>query len=47
MLVTNDPDLVLRFRSEAEPAAAILHPVSVPFYDVGESAGRPFSGTYS
>jgi hypothetical protein len=42
LLATNDPKLVLRFRREAETAAAIQHPNIVPIYDIGESAGRPF-----
>ncbi|HVR87644.1 MAG TPA: serine/threonine-protein kinase [Planctomycetota bacterium] len=42
LLATSDPALVLRFRREAETAAAIQHPNIVPIYDIGESAGRPF-----
>jgi hypothetical protein len=42
LLATSDPGLVLRFRREAETAAAIQHPNIVPIYDIGESAGRPF-----
>ncbi len=42
LLATNDPNLVLRFRREAETAAAIQHPNIVPIYDIGESGGRPF-----
>jgi hypothetical protein len=42
LLATNDPQLVLRFRREAETAAAIQHPNIVPIYDIGQSEGRPF-----
>src|SRR5204863_8203134 len=42
LLATSTPELVQRFRREAETAAAIQHPNIVPTYDVGESAGRPF-----
>ena len=42
LLATSDPQLVLRFRREAETAAAIQHPNIVPIYDIGQSEGRPF-----
>ncbi|HLY10538.1 MAG TPA: protein kinase [Planctomycetota bacterium] len=42
LLATSDPQLVLRFRQEAETAAAIQHPNIVPIYDIGQSEGRPF-----
>jgi predicted Ser/Thr protein kinase len=42
LLATTDPQLVFRFRREAETSAAIQHPNIVPIYDVGESEGRPF-----
>jgi hypothetical protein len=47
MLSTSAPDHVLRFRLEVETAVAIPHPNIVPITDVGESSGRPFSGTRS
>jgi hypothetical protein len=42
LLGTTDPQLVVRFRREAETSAAIQHPNIVPIYDVGESKGRPY-----
>ena len=42
LLATSNPELVQRFRREAETAAAIQHPNIVPIYDVGETAERPF-----
>ena len=42
LLATSTPELVQRFRREAETAAAIQHPNIVPIYDVGESEDRPF-----
>jgi ribosomal protein L37AE/L43A len=42
LIATDNPQLVLRFRREAETAAAIQHPNIVPIYDVGENAAQPF-----
>jgi serine/threonine-protein kinase len=42
LLASTDPELQLRFRREAETAAAIQHPNVVPIFDVGESQGRPY-----
>ncbi len=36
------PELIHRFKSEAETAAALEHPGIVPVYDVGEADGRHF-----
>jgi WD40 repeat protein/serine/threonine protein kinase len=37
-----DPDVMARFRAEADAVAQVQHPNIVQIYDVGESAGRPY-----
>ena len=42
LMAAQDVEIVIRFRREAETAAALQHPSIVPIYDVGESGGRHF-----